>query len=47
MKKVIHSGWDKEEESDVYSSDFRDELIDDGEMDSWEAGFMAGYDEAG
>jgi len=47
MKKFIRSSWENEDEHDVYSSDFREALVDDGEMDSWEAAFMEGYDEAG
>ncbi len=47
MKKIIRSSWKNEDEYDVYSSDFRETLVDDGEMDNWEAAFMEGYDEAG
>lgn len=47
MKKSIRSSWEKDDEEDIYSSDFREALVDDGEMDSWEAAFMSGYDEAG
>ena len=47
MKKSIRSSWEKDDEDDIYSSDFCEALVDDGEMDSWEAGFMKGYDEAG
>ena len=41
------SSWDREAEEDIYSSDFRDLLVDDGEMEGWESAFMSGYDEAG
>ena len=47
MKKVIRSAWEKEDDEDFYSSDFREDLVDDGEMDGWEAAFMQGYEEAG
>ena len=47
MKKGIRSSWEREDEEDIYSSDFCNSLVEDGEMDSWEAAFMSGYDEAG
>jgi len=47
MKKAIRSSWEREEEEDIYSGDFRDSLVENGEMDGWEAAFMSGYDEAG
>jgi hypothetical protein len=48
MKKFIRSSWENEEEgNDIYSSDFRATLVEDGELDSWEEAFMEGHDEAG
>lgn len=48
MKKVIRSSWDKEEEnSEIYSSDFRESLMDEDQIDAWEEAFMQGYEEAG
>ena len=47
MKKIIHSAWDTDEEDGIYSMDSRESLLEDGEIDSWEDAFMAGYDEAG
>ncbi len=48
MKKIIRSSWEREEEKgEFYSKDFRAELVEDGELDSWEEAFMDGYDEAG
>jgi hypothetical protein len=45
MKKIIQSGW--EEDEGIYSLDSRESLLEDGEIDSWEEAFMAGYDQAG
>ena len=48
MKKMIHSAWEEEEKDDgIYSEGFRESLVEDGEIDSWGAAFMSGYDEAG
>lgn len=33
-------------ESDIYSEESRDKLVDNDEIDSNEAGFMKGYEEA-
>jgi len=47
MKKIIRSSWETEEENqDIYSEDFRSELVADGELDAWEDAFMRGHDEA-
>lgn len=47
MKKMIRSPWESEEDNGIYSEDIRETLMDDDEIDSWEEGFMKGYDEAG
>ena len=48
MKKIIRSAWDKEEaDTTIYSEDFREMLMEDDEIESWEAAFMNGYDSAG
>lgn len=48
MQKRIHSAWEKDDEEEgIYSEDFRESLVEDGELDGWEAGWMSGYDEAG
>jgi hypothetical protein len=48
MKKIIRSSWKKEDEDEgFYSEDFRTALVEDDEIDNWEAAFMRGYDEAG
>ena len=31
----------------IYSGDFRESMIENDEIDSWEDGFMRGYDDAG
>lgn len=33
-------------EGDVYCADFRERLLEDGEISAAEAGFMKGYNEA-
>lgn len=43
--------WDEEinkitEDDSIYSEDIRDQLLEDDELTSGEAGFMKGYDEA-
>ena len=50
MKKIIHSAWDVEEiskDEGIYSENIRTNLVEDDEIDPWEAAFMEGYDEAG
>lgn len=37
---------DQSEEDSIYSEDFRDDLLEDGEISAEEEGFMKGYDEA-
>ena len=34
-----------EYDEDIYERDFVDELLDNDEIDDWEAGFMMGIDE--
>jgi hypothetical protein len=34
------------EDESIYSEDVRDEMLDNDEISAFEAGFMAGYDEA-
>jgi len=45
MKKTAISEEDMIE-NDIYSEESRDELIENDEIDSSEAGFMKGYEEA-
>ena len=45
MKKNKQTIW--EEDESIYSMDSRESLLEDGEIDSWEEAFMAGYDQAG
>jgi hypothetical protein len=33
-------------EESIYAEDFRDEMLENDEISAFEAGFMAGYDEA-
>ena len=48
MKRITKSkDEDYFEEETIYADDFREELLDCGGIDSWEAAFMQGYDEAG
>lgn len=48
MKKIIRSPWKNESRSDgFYSEDFRTNLVEDDELDNWEAAFMMGYEESG
>ncbi len=47
MKKELDSSWERDGEEEIYSPDFREELMDDDEIDSWESAFMSGYEEAG
>lgn len=35
------------DEECIYSDDFRESMIENDEIDSWEDGFMRGYDNAG
>jgi len=48
MKRITKSNdEDYFEEETIYSDDFREELLESGSIDGWEAAFMQGYDEAG
>jgi hypothetical protein len=48
MKRITKSSKDKYfEEDTIYTEDFREDLVDSGEISAWEAAFMQGYDEAG
>jgi len=43
MRNVI---LDWEEDGSIYSEDFREHLLEDGELSTEEEAFMRGYDEA-
>lgn len=43
-KKPKLDTWDEEE--NIYCETWRDEQVDSGGMDPWEAAFMEGWDEA-
>ncbi len=38
--------WKKKSEEGIYAEDFRQELLEDGEISAEEEGFMKGYEEA-
>jgi len=42
-KRVIKLEEPNEEESNIYHSTYREDMVDDDEIDSNEAGFMDGY----
>ena len=48
MKKEFLYGMEERELDDesIYSEQVRDQLVEDDELSSMEAGFMQGYDEA-
>lgn len=45
VKKMAREEQDSAEDS-IYSEDFRDSMLEDDEISAFEAGFMAGYEEA-
>ena len=48
LMRLIKSDWMKElENENTYSRKGRNHLVEDDEMDTWEAAWMDGYDEAG
>jgi hypothetical protein len=47
MKRIVKLSKGFLEEETIYAEDFREELLEDEEISSWEAAFMQGYDEAG
>lgn len=44
MRKIV---LEDPEEENIYSEDFRDHLLEDGEISIEEEAFMRGYEEAG
>jgi hypothetical protein len=46
MRKIILD-LDREFEEDIYSEDYREELVDNDEVSAEEEAFMRGYEEAG
>ena len=46
MKIVYDEDEDNEEDdTNIYSRQIRESLLEDDEISSWEEGFMSGYDE--
>ena len=46
MKKIVLD-WDDVEDDTIYSEEYREQLVEDGELSPEEEAFMRGYEEAG
>ena len=45
MKRIILD-WDESEDDTIYSEEYREHLLEDGELSPEEEAFMRGYEEA-